>query len=58
MKRSLAGIEGVREVKVSYKEKRAWLTVDESVNDEVLEQAVERSGFRGKVILTESATGE
>ncbi len=57
MKRSLSGIEGVKEVDVSYKEKRAWLTVDESVNDKVLEQAVERSGFRGKVILREPAAG-
>ena len=58
MKRSLSGIEGVRNVEVSYKDKKAWLTADESVPDEVLEQAVERSGFKGKVILREPATGE
>jgi copper chaperone CopZ len=51
VKRSLAGVEGVKEVDVSYKEKKAWLTVDENVTDDALEQAVERSGFRGKVIL-------
>ena len=58
MNRSLAGVEGVKEVDVSYKEKKAWLTVDESVTDDVLEQAVDRSGFRGKVILREPATGD
>lgn len=58
MKRSLSGVEGVKEVDVSYKEKKAWLTVDEGVSDEVLEQAVERSGFRGKVILREPAAGK
>jgi len=58
VKRSLSGIEGVREVKVSYKEKRAWLTADESVTNEVLEAAVERSGFRGKVIQREAAGGD
>jgi hypothetical protein len=42
-------------VEVSYKDKKAWLTAEESVNDKILEQAVERSGFRGKVILRESA---
>lgn len=58
MKRSLAGVEGVKEVDVSYKEKKAWLTVDESITDEILEQAVERSGFRGKVVLRERVVGE
>ncbi len=57
MKRSLAGVEGVKEVEVSLKEKKAWLTADESVTDEILEQAVEQSGFRGKVILREPVEG-
>ncbi|NOY85977.1 MAG: heavy-metal-associated domain-containing protein [Deltaproteobacteria bacterium] len=57
MKRSLAGVEGVKEVDVSLKERKAWLTVDESVADEVLEKAVEESGFKGKVIRREPAAG-
>ncbi len=57
MKRSLSGIEGVRDVEVSYKDKKAWLTADESVTDEILEQAVEQSGFKGKVNLREPAEG-
>ncbi len=58
MKRSLSGVEGVRDVEVSYKDKKAWLTADDSVTDEILEQAVEKSGFRGKVILREPAAEE
>jgi len=58
VKRSLEGVEGVKKVDVSYKEKKAWLTADEGVPDEVLEQAVEKSGFKGKVILREPAAGE
>jgi len=45
-------------VKVSLKEKKAWLTVDDTVTDEALEAGVERSGYKGKVILRESAEGE
>ncbi|GBE15856.1 heavy-metal-associated domain protein [bacterium BMS3Abin14] len=57
MKRSLSGVEGVKEVDVSLKEKKAWVTVDESVTEEVLEKAVEESGFKGKVIQREPAAG-
>jgi copper chaperone CopZ len=45
-------------VDVSFKEKKAWLTVDESVTDKAMEQAVEKSGFTGKVISREPVTGE
>jgi copper chaperone CopZ len=58
VKRSLSGVEGVKEVDVSFKEKKAWLTVDESVTDKAMEQAVEKSGFTGKVISREPVTGE
>ena len=58
VKRSLAGVEGVKEVDVSFKEKKAWLTADESVTDEVLELSVEKSGYRGKVILREQVEEE
>jgi len=41
-------------VKVSHKEGRAWVLVDETVTDEALEGAVSRAGrFTGKVINRE-----
>ncbi|MEE8553130.1 MAG: hypothetical protein V3S72_07500 [Desulfobacterales bacterium] len=40
------------DVKISYEEKKAWLTVDESVTDAILSEAVQKAGplFSGKVI--------
>jgi copper chaperone CopZ len=38
-------------VKVSYEEKKAWLTADESVTDTALVKAVQKAGsYKGKVI--------
>jgi hypothetical protein len=38
-------------VKVSYKEKKAWLTADESVTDTALVTAAQKAGsYQGKVI--------
>jgi copper chaperone CopZ len=38
-------------VKVSYEEKKAWLTADESVTDTALVKAVQKAGsYEGKVI--------
>ncbi len=51
VKKSLEGVEGVKEVKVSLKEKKAWLTVDDSVTDDALVKAVSKAGpYKGKVI--------
>jgi copper chaperone CopZ len=57
VKRSLEGIEGVKEVKVSYKEARAWVVVEPAVTDKLLEEAVSKAGrFTGKVIGREPAS--
>ena len=38
-------------MKVSYEEKKAWLTADESVTDAALVTAVQKAGsYKGKVI--------
>jgi hypothetical protein len=38
-------------VEVSLEDKKAWLTVDETVTNETLSDAVKRAGrFKGKVI--------
>ena len=38
-------------MKVSYEEKKAWLTVDESVTDGTLVEAVQKAGpYSGKVV--------
>ena len=51
VKKSLSGIDGVKDAKISYKEKKAWLTVDESVTDETLVEAVQKAGpYSGKVV--------
>lgn len=51
IKKSLLNVEGVREVKVSFKDKKAWLTVEDSVSDEILIKAVEKAGpYKGKVL--------
>lgn len=51
IKKSLEGIKGVRDVKISYKKKTASLFVDESITDEALINAVQKAGpYRGKVI--------
>ena len=51
VKKSLSGINGVKDAKISYKEKKAWLTVDESITDETLVEAVQKAGpYSGKVV--------
>ncbi len=38
-------------MKVSFKEKKAWLTVDDSVTDDALVEVVSKAGsYKGKVI--------
>jgi hypothetical protein len=38
-------------VEISYKKRKAWLVVDEAVNDEILLKAVARSGpFSARVL--------
>ena len=59
MKRSLEETEGVKEAKVSYEERRAWVVVDQTVTDEALIRAVNRSGrFTGEILSREPAVGE
>jgi copper chaperone CopZ len=51
IKKSLSGVEGVLDVEVSLEEKKAWITVEESVTNEALSDAVKKAGrFKGKVI--------
>jgi mercuric ion binding protein len=51
IKKSLSGVEGVEDVEVSLEEKKAWLTVEESVTNETLVDAVKKAGsFKGKVV--------
>ena len=51
IKKSLSEIDGVKDAKISYKERKAWLTVDELVSDALLIEAVQKVGqYRGKVL--------
>ena len=51
IKKSLSATEGVKDVKVSYEQAKAWMTVTESIEDQVLIDAVSRVGpYKGKVI--------
>lgn len=51
VKKSLAGVQGVKSVKVSFDEKKTWLVVDKSVTDDMLTSAVKKAGdYEGKVI--------
>jgi mercuric ion binding protein len=51
VKKSLAGIKGVGDVKVSHEEEKAWLIVDESLTDAILVEAVRKAGpYKGKVV--------
>ena len=51
VKKSLSAIEGVKSVKVSLEEKKAWLTVSESVTDDMIIEALKATGmYKGKVI--------
>ena len=48
--KSLSSIEGVKDVEVSFEKEKAWLTVEESITDETLSDAVKKAGFKGTVI--------
>ncbi len=59
MKRSLEGVEGVIEAEVSFKEAKARVEVNDTVTDEMLEDAVSYSGrFKGKVVSRVPADAE
>ena len=51
VKKSLAKVEGVRNVQVSLEEEKARLTADESVIDATLIEAVKKAGsYKSKVV--------
>lgn len=51
IKRSLKEVKGVGAVKVSFGEKKAWVTVDEAVKDAALTDAVKNVGpYKAKII--------
>lgn len=52
IKKSLKEVKGVRDVKVSFEEKKARLVVDDAVTDKTLEEAVRKAGgqYKGKVV--------
>ena len=50
IKKSLAETSGVKSVKVSYKDKKAWVTADASVTDTALIDAVKKAGFKARII--------
>lgn len=51
VKKALSDVPGVKSVKVSFDEKKAWLVADESVTDGILNDALKKAGeYEGKVI--------
>ena len=51
IKKSLSATEGVENVKISYEQAKAWITVSESIENKILIDAVSKAGpFKGKVI--------
>lgn len=51
IKKSLEKVTGVKNVKVSFEDKKARLTVDDAVTDKTLEEAVRKVGaYTGKVV--------
>lgn len=51
IKKALTEVQGVESVKVSFEEKKAWVTVDRTVTNEMLTNAVRKAGeYEGKVI--------
>jgi mercuric ion binding protein len=50
IKKSLNGIEGVIGVFISFKEKTAWVYVEQSVSDEQLIEAIKQAGpYTGEI---------
>ena len=55
IKKSLSATEGVEDVKISYEQAKAWVTVSESIENKILIDAVTRAGpYKGKVIERKS----
>lgn len=51
IEKALKKVKGVIEAEVSFEKKKAWLTVDDSVTDKMLIDAVQKAGpYKGKVI--------
>jgi len=51
IKKSLSATEGVENIKISYEQAKAWMTVSKPIENKVLIDAVSRAGpFKGKVI--------
>ena len=50
VKKSLSRVRGVEDVKVSYREEKAWLTTIDSVSDATLTESVQKTGYKGKVV--------
>ncbi|MDA8079047.1 MAG: heavy metal-associated domain-containing protein [Nitrospiraceae bacterium] len=51
IKKSMEGIKGVKTVKVSFEDKKAWVTAEETITDDMLLTAVQKTGpYTGKVI--------
>ena len=51
IKKSLEKVAGVKSVKVSFEDKKARLTVDDTVTDKTLEEAVQKIGqYKGTVV--------
>jgi copper chaperone CopZ len=44
VKKALSGVNGVKEVRVSYREKKAWLSIKEKVDNKTLTDAVQKAG--------------
>lgn len=51
IEKSLAGVEGVSEVKISLKEEQGSLIAEDSVSDEELLKAITKAGpYKGKIV--------
>ena len=51
IEKALKKVKGVIEAEVSFEKKKAWLTVDDSVTDKMLIDAVQKAGpYKAKVI--------
>ena len=55
IKKSLSATEGVKEVEISYEQEKAYMTVTESIENQVLIDAVSKANpFKGKVVERKS----
>lgn len=51
IKKSLSATEGVKSVKISYEKGKAWVIVDETLEDQALKDAISKVGpYKGKVV--------